>query len=146
MSLCAFSSCQEKRTAAFQYAPVPVEGWETGDTLHFPIDTIREGGDYLLTVGVRTSASKPYPFRSIWLLICQHRHNPESFSRDTLECQLANERGDALGNGTSLYTSTQPWRTLQLPEGSSADITITHIMRRDILQGVTDVGIKLEKQ
>ncbi len=147
LSLCAvLASCREGRTAAFEYRPVPVEGWEAGDTLHFRVDTIRQGGSYRLSIGVRTSAAKPYPFRSIWLLICQHRHNPEAFTRDTLECRLANERGDALGNGTSLYTSTAAWQTVQLPEGSSADITVNHIMRRDMLQGVTDVGIKLERE
>ncbi len=147
LTLCAvLASCREGRTAAFQYLPVPAGGWEVGDTLHFSVDTIRQGGDYRLTIGVRTSAARPYPFRSIWLLICQHRHNPEAFLRDTLECKLANERGDALGNGTSLYTSTVKWQTIHLPEGSSADITVNHIMRRDLLQGVTDVGIKLERE
>lgn len=141
----ALTGC-ERRPAAFAFRSSPVDGWEQGDTLRFHIDSLRKAGDYQLTLGLRTSASTPCPFQCIWLVMRQQWHNPDTLINDTIECRLTDTKGDVLGDGVSLYTITCPVRQLQLHQGTSADISIHHIMRREMLTGVSDVGIRLDRE
>lgn len=64
---------------------------------------------------------------------------------DTFVCHLTDEEGDITGTGISIYQYLLPFKSLQLPQGAEADITINHIMRRRIIPGITDVGILLER-
>lgn len=142
---CAFLCACNDRPSAFDYRSTPVEGWELGDTLKYHVDTITTSGNYLFSLGIRTSASTPYPFQSLWLVVKQHWHNPEQEVTDTIQCQLTNDRGDAQGHGVSLYQYDQNIKTLPLPQGASADIRVYHIMRSEMIVGIADVGIKLQK-
>lgn len=64
---------------------------------------------------------------------------------DTFVCHFTNEEGDITGSGISIYQYSLPFKSLQLPQGAQADITINHLMRRRIIPGITDVGILLER-
>lgn len=138
------ASCM-RRPVAFEFQSTPIEGWETGDTLHYCIDSLHHGGNYRLQIGLRTSAATPYPFQSIWLVVRQHWHNPDTLVIDTMEFKLTNSKGDVAGSGISLYSYTQELGHLQLEEGSSAEVKIMHIMRREMIRGIVDVGIRLDK-
>lgn len=100
----------------------------------------------MLTLGIRTSASTPYPFQTLWLVVQQKWYNPDTLRIDTVECRLTDEKGDIAGHGVSLYQFTQPFLTQYLQAGSSADFSIIHIMRREMLPGISSVGIKLQRQ
>lgn len=129
----------------YDYRPTPMEGWEQGDTLHYHIDTLRHSARLAMSLGVRSSASTPYPFQTLWLVVRQHWHNPETMRCDTVECRLTSADGDVQGTGVSIYQVEQPFLTFDAPEGASADISICHIMRREMLQGITDIGVRLER-
>lgn len=144
LTLLATAACQ-RRTVALAYSPTSVEGWEPGDTLTYHIDTLSRAGRYSLSLGIRTSASTPYPFQTLWLVIRQHWHAPEHITSDTLEVRLTDDMGDVNGSGVSLYEYHVPFRTYDLPAGASADITIHHVMQREMLPGVAGVGIRLER-
>jgi len=64
---------------------------------------------------------------------------------DTLYCSLTDREGDVSGKGVSVYQYTFPVDTFQLHRGARGTITIHHIMRRNLLPGVSDVGIRLER-
>ncbi len=143
-SVCLLCACG-RGDAAFEYLPTPVEGWEQSDTLRFHTDTVRRGGVYELTLGVRTSQSTPYPFQTLWLVVRQQWHSPDSLRTDTVECRLATANGDDTGHGVSISQHIFPIAEFQVPEGASADITVTHFMRRELLPGITDVGVRLRR-
>lgn len=134
----------ERRPAAFAYRSAPTDGWEQGDTLQFHVDSLARTGRYQLTLGLRTSVAKPCPFQSVWIVMRQHWHHPDTVMTDTVECRLTNAKGDVTGDGVTLYTTTCPVKQLWLDQGASADISVAHIMRREILTGVADVGIRLD--
>lgn len=133
-----------RHPAAFEYQSTSDDGWEPGDTLRFHIDSLHHRGNYNLSLGLRTSASTPYPFQSIWLVVRQQWHNPDTLMTDTVECRMTNSKGDVTGKGVSVYAFTKNLKQLSLPQGTSADITINHIMRREVLPGVINVGIRLD--
>ena len=139
---CLLTSC-EPRPVAHDYCSTPIEGWEPGDTLKFSIDTLRESGTYILTLGLRASASTPCPYRSVWLAVRQHWHNPEQQRIDTIELKLTDSKGDVIGHGVSLYQYTLSLDSLQLKAGSSAKFSINHVMRSEMLPGIAAVGVKL---
>ena len=128
----------------FAYSSTSVEGWEPGDTLKFHVDSVEQGGDYRLSLWLRTSVSEPYPFTSLWLVMRTQLHRPDTLLCDTTECRLINEQGESVGHGISLFQYSFPLKSLHLPTGSSADIRIFHIMRREVLPGITDVGVRFD--
>lgn len=131
---------------AYEYRATPVDGWEPGDTLRFQVDTIRHGGTYNLSIGLRTSVSEPYPYQTLWLGVRQHWHNPERVSLDTVECRLNDPDGDVTGDGVSLYQYEQVCKSVQLTDGDYGEISVFHIMSCEILPGIREVGIKVERQ
>ncbi len=145
LAVCSFAAC-EHTPVCYSYCSTPVEGWEKGDTLHYHVDTIRHTGTYAMTIGIRSSASTPYPYQTLWLVVRQQWHNPETQRCDTVECTLANADGDLTGTGVSVYQYEMPFTQMTLSQGASADIRITHLMRTEMLPGITDVGIKLVRQ
>ena len=142
--LCCIYACNNK-PAAFSYCSTPIEGWELGDTLKYHVDSIPTTDNYQLSLGIRTSSATSYPFISLWLVVKQHWHNPEQIITDTIKCQLTNERGDKQGNGVSLFQYDQRIKDMPLKQGSWAEISIYHIMRSEIIPGISDIGIKLQK-
>lgn len=125
--------------ASYAYRSTPLNGWEPKDTLAFPIDTIARPGRYILSVGVRTTAL--FPFQSLWLVVKQQWQEPAIGRLDTVVCRFTNAAGDPVNHGLSLNQYEFPFDTLYLERGTHGRISVRHIMRRDILQGVSDVGI-----
>ena len=92
---------------------------------------------------LRSSNTVPYPFRELWLTVKQDWTSGQTII-DTLQCTLATPAGDASAKGVALnqYEFALPVR--QLANGDRARICTHHIMRQDLLPGITDVGIRLE--
>lgn len=125
--------------AHYAYRSTPVNGWEPKDTLSFPIDTIGHTGRYAVSVGVRTTAL--FPFQSLWLVVKQQWQRPSAGKLDTVVCRFTNAAGDPADHGLSINQHEIPFDTLHLQRGTCGRITVRHIMRRDILPGVSDIGI-----
>ena len=65
---------------------------------------------------------------------------------DTLECNLIDNSGHAKGKGINHYQYLLPLTTLKLEKGDSLHVTIHHCMKREILPGISDVGLQLSRQ
>lgn len=129
--------------AYHNYRSVSVEGWESKDTLAFSIDSLPTEGTYVLSLGVRTAVN--YPFQSLWVVVKQSWSTPLRQRIDTVACTTHDNHGNALGTGVARNQQLFAVDTLQLPIGARGTIGIRHIMRRDLLPGVSDVGIELQK-
>lgn len=137
------TSCNTRRVYD-RYANTPVAGWEKNDTLAFDIPPVKEAGPYTARLGLRTSES--YPFTSLTLIVEQHIYPSGTVKADTVRCQITDRRGNASGNGISFYQYRFDVGETMLQEGDSLHVTIRHDMKREILPGISDVGISLEKQ
>lgn len=157
------------RPVAYAYVPTPVDGWETGDTLHFTVDSLPRTAPYNVAVGLRTSAAQPFPYRSLWLVVRERWTVPALYDQmadsallmrlhavraadstawhfehtDTVQLRLTDAEGDVVGEGISRFQYVFTLHTHVLPRGARADVSIFHLMRRDMLPGITDVGIML---
>jgi gliding motility-associated lipoprotein GldH len=122
--------------------PVNPSGWAPSDAVHFEFetnDTVRLNNFY---IDVRNR--EDYEFSNIFFFVEMEFPNGKK-SIDTVECMLANEHGEWLGEPTaSLYDHEFLYqRAKQFPLGGRYKIDIRHGMRTEALKGITDVGFKL---
>ena len=136
-----------------EYEQIPVEGWDKTDTLTFSVPAVAADGVYNLALGLRTTGD--YPFMSLTLLFeaniiaKKSEHSsvvkaPQRLSR-TLSCPLVSSRGRSQGQGVSLYQYNFHVATISLREGDSLQVNIRHNMKREMLPGLSDLGLSITR-
>lgn len=139
VALATLSACDSKVYDTYHHTPLA--GWEKNDTLYYDVPRITRAGIYELTLGVRTNNA--FPFMAITLIVDQTILPSRQTVSDTLDCQLVKSGGTYKEGGINYYEYTTHVRTLSLAPQDSLHITVRHDMKRDILPGVSDVGIAL---
>lgn len=139
------SSCHDK-TVFYEFAHTPVAGWEKNDTLSFGIPPLAADGTYEEQLGLRIMGA--YPFMKLTLIVNQtvipHEKNAERTVKvDTVECDLINRKGETKGQGISYYQYAFPINIYRFNAMDSIHITIRHDMKREILPGISDIGVKV---
>lgn len=135
-------SCDD-RIVFSHYESAPVRGWERNDTLSFNIERMQETSLYAEEVGLRITAD--YPFKGLSLVVEQTVRPSNTTITDTLHCDLIDDVGHANGKGINHYQYLFPLATLKLNKGESVHVAIHHCMKREILPGITDVGLTLSR-
>lgn len=138
--LLAVSGCRDE-VFFHRYASVPLSGWDKRDTIDFDIPPFAATQPYSLTLELRTSPA--FPYRSIWLVAEQRFENPALVRRDTVYCPVTTPQGSGTGKGVNLYTYEYPVLTEQRRQGQYGRIRVYHIMRREEMPGISDVGLRL---
>ena len=136
------SACNT-RTVYNSYAHTPIGGWEKNDALSFGIPPVKQGGEYREDIGLRINNA--FPFMSLCIIVEQTVFPSEITYSDTLNCHLINENGEARGHGISHYQYSFHLTNLNLQQGDSIHVTVKHNMKREILPGIADLGVKLSK-
>ncbi|MGM9701919.1 MAG: gliding motility lipoprotein GldH [Prevotella sp.] len=126
-----------------KYRHTQVQGWEKNDTLFYDVPPIVKAGDYDVTLGLRVNNA--YPFTGLTLIVEQKVIPGGKVYIDTLDCRLTNKHGIHKQHGISYFQYTQPVRREWLEAADSLHVTVRHDMKRDILPGVSDVGIALTR-
>lgn len=143
MTATIVASCTTN-TVYDSYSHTPLSGWEKNDTLTFNIRPFAESGNYNETVGIRMTTA--FPFTSISLIVEQNIMPNGKVITDTIKCPITDARGNFLGNGISSYQYEFPLRDINLHKGDSIHVSIRHNMKREILPGVSDIGLKIDKK
>ena len=125
------------------YEHVPNGGWETNDTLSFEIGPLLEAGTYQEKLELRIDEF--YPFLGLSLKVEQTIFPRGERYFQTLSCDLIEKNGAYKGNGISFYQYGFDLNDLHLEKGDSIHIIVRHNMKREIMPGVTDIGILLKK-
>lgn len=133
-----------RKTVYSHYEHVPQEGWEKIDTLFYEVPPVKEAGTYQEEIGIRTDIS--FPFQSIALNVAQDVFPQGTHSQTTKNCVLYDESGKEQGKGISRFQYVVYLKDIQLNQGDSLRIYVTHNMRREIMSGVSDIGIILRKK
>jgi len=137
-----FTSC-DTNTPYYHYAHTPIDGWEKNDTLRYDVQPLKKGGEHQITVALRLNGA--YPFRKLYLIMEQDIYPRLQYKTDTICFDVTSKEGRFTGNGISYYQYTVPVCREHFIENDSIHITIRHAMKRDILPGISDIGIKLER-
>jgi len=126
------------------YSHTPMEGWEKTDTLQFSVPRLANGGLYRMEIGLRTNAT--FPFTGITVVVDKTIEPGHRLQSDTISCRIADKNGNILGRGVSCYQYDFILNDTHLRRGDSLNIRVRHIMRREVVPGVTDVGVRITKR
>ena len=126
------------------YDHTPIDGWENDDTLSFSVPRMKASGTYIPSVGLRTTSE--FPFTAISLVVEQTVEPGHRIYTDTINCRLSDDRGNQLGRGINYFQYECPLPQRFLRQGDSLHVTVRHIMKREILPGISDIGLKLTKR
>lgn len=108
----------------------------------FQIDDTTKSTDIFFTL--RTGSQ--YPYRNIFLFVTTKAPGGMSIT-DTLEYDIADEKGNWLGKGFGDINEIRlPFRqSVYFPRKGTYQIMIRHGMRTGNLKGVYDIGLSVEK-
>ena len=141
-------SCNRK-TVYDHYEHTPLTGWEKNDTLIYRMPVFDEEGEYSEILGMRISDN--YPFTSVSIIVDNTiipKGNPLNFTTqsDTITCSLFDSDGSIKGDGVSIFPYRNHIKNLSVEKGDSLEIRVRHNMKREILHGIRDIGIQLNKK
>lgn len=139
------SSCLSPDKQYHSYRSMPSCQWAWGDTLLFIPSLSDSLSHYRYSVEVRHDNS--YPFRQLSVAFSvTHQDDSVVCFADTLSCQLSNAQGVWQGEGWgNLFVSSHPGRTFTIPRSGKYLLRLSHLMQRDTLPGLFNVGIKLDR-
>lgn len=120
-----------------------VSGWDRGEVLSYEVPRMKAAAKYTTKLGLRVNDS--YPFQSLTLIVEQTVYPKKTIRRDTINCQIYDTRGTIKGKGINYFQYHYQISEMNLEKGDSLHVTVRHNMRREILPGITDVGIEVER-
>lgn len=133
------------RDIYFDFVPVSPEGWGKDTLCTFTVEVEDTLSLYDMYIHVRSTPA--YPYQNLWLFLSET--TPEgTVTADTVEFYLTDRHGRPLGSGMGerkempvLYR-----QGIRFDRRGTYQYTIGHGMRTDLLRGLSDVGIKIEKE
>ena len=138
-----FIACTEN-TFFHSYKSLPAEGWERRDTICFDVPQQAEDIDGTLTIGLRTKAN--IGIQDVAIAVEQRLQAPAAYRCDTVRYPLTDAEGTALTGGINIHQYETQHLPLHLQKGQQGTIRIHHLMRRELIPGITDIGIRVEAQ
>lgn len=137
-----FSSCFDFSEYS-KSIEIDADGWNSNDCATFEWNILSLEQRYDCIVDFRHESS--YPYSNLYLFLDLEYPNGKH-RIDTLECTLADKRGNWYGSGLGdiVDHQIQHHKSIQFPLHGHYKLEITHGMRHDPLVGVTDLGYRLE--
>lgn len=134
----------DRKTVFDKYVHTPLNGWEKNDTIAFSIDSIRQRGEYMEEIGVRTNGQ--YPFTSLTIAVHQTVQPSGAVHDTTINCTFMDNENSSASNGIGYSQFSFPLKKVRMEAGDTLHVTIRHNMKREILPGVSDIGFKLTRE
>lgn len=125
-------------------AEMPDSAWNlfNNPDFSFPVNDTTKNTNIFFTI--RTGSR--YPYRNIFLFVTTKAPDGKSIT-DTLEYEIADEKGNWLGKGFGdIHELKLPFRqNVFFPMKGTYHLIIRHGMRTEDLKGVYDIGLTVEK-
>ncbi|MFP4488769.1 MAG: gliding motility lipoprotein GldH [Bacteroidales bacterium] len=123
---------------------IPEYSWDKDHELQLKADIQDTISTFDINLVIRTNNN--YPYRNIFLFIKTLSPAGQSIT-DTVEYYLADEKGNWYGSGLGdVNDLSVPFKTsVTFPGSGSYTFNIRHGMREEKLEGVTDIGIRINK-
>lgn len=139
----AFMSCS-KNVVFSEYTKIPEEGWKIENKLSYSVDITDNKAYHNVFLNVRHADS--YPFSNLFVFLTTTYPDGKT-SVDTLECILANKKGEWQGDGAGdLWDNKIPLKqNLMFPQTGKYIFTFEQGMRQNPLPLILDFGVTIEK-
>ncbi len=138
------ASCQQG-VIFQQQQSIPSREWHYQDKITFEVHIADTLSLHQMYLDLRNTTD--YPYRNLFLFL-DIEFPDNRILRDTIECVLADRRGSWTGTGFgNLRSNRFLFRDdVWFPVEGVYRFTIAHGMRHETLQGISDVGIRIEKK
>ncbi|MGL5913132.1 MAG: gliding motility lipoprotein GldH [Bacteroidales bacterium] len=138
------SSCSSNVIHDF-YVPIPNKTWHKDSIVSFYIsieDTITSTN----TIYINLRNTSAYPYCNIFLFVTTYLPSGVSV-RDTVEYMLADQYGKWYGKGFSYLLDNRLvyQQNVQFPHSGIYRFDIQQGMRNELLQHISDIGLRIEK-
>ena len=124
---------------------LPHNTWPQDEALSFTIPVEDTLSAYSFYINVRNSTS--YNYNNIYFFLTTE-YPDGGYSQDTIECLLAAKDGSWMGKGTGSYRDNRIHirDNIIFPRKGKYTLRLRQAMREDDLEGISEAGIRLEKQ
>ncbi|WP_347839128.1 gliding motility lipoprotein GldH [uncultured Draconibacterium sp.] len=137
------ASCDNRRVFD-QYKSIPKSSWQKDSLVVFnvPVDDTLQ--NHNLFINVRNELN--YRYSNLWLFVTIEQPGGTAL-KDTFELVLADPTGKWLGQGFGGLKTRQAVyrRNVFFPHSGTYFIRLQHGMRDEELEGIADVGFRVEK-
>jgi len=146
----ALSSCNELLVYS-DYKPIKEGKWEMNQGVDFQFSELDSTETYNMFINIRNDDT--FDFSNLFL-ITELEYPSGNTVKDTLEYRMAEPTGEWLGKGMGSVKENKLWykENIDFPNSGVYKVNISHAMRKNgdveglhILEGVTDVGLEIEK-
>ena len=137
------TACNEDMVYS-KYADISIVGWERSDSILFNIPPLKKSGSYNLVLGTRITNA--FPFKSIDVIVEQTVYPKKITYCDTITCHYFDDNGRMLGDGISYHQYLSDVASHTYQQNDSIHIYVRHNMKREILTGITSVGMELNQK
>lgn len=144
LAFICLSSCSSDAIIDEAYT-IPGGVWKQEDRVRFEVPVQDTAVTYRFFLNIRNSVD--YGYSNVYFFIMT-RFPDGRLGRDTVECILADREGKWLGKGISNLRDNQVLlrRGLRFPARGTYIFEIEQAMREKELEGIEDIGIRLEKE
>jgi len=128
-----------------EHQPIPSEGWHYKNLVVFEALVNDTTNLHNLYIDVRNTTD--YGFSNFFVFL-DIEFPDGNLLRDTIECALADRTGKWTGKGFGKIRSNRfLFRTdVWFPIEGTYVFTIEQAMRREVLEGISDIGLRIEKK
>ena len=118
--------------------------WNKDSVLTFYFDSHDTAAVYDIILDLRTTDD--YPYQNFWIFANSFSPDDKEF-KDTLECVLADNNGRWIGDGIGSVhcLPVEFGSNVKFPRNGRYKFQVIQGMREDVLRGVSDVGLRIQK-
>jgi gliding motility-associated lipoprotein GldH len=144
MVLSGFLTGCHKNRVYESYSPLDQQGWHKDSVLTWAFTMNDSAKNYTLSFNLRNTVD--YPYSNIWLFVAIDPPGGNTLS-DTVEFILADPSGQWLGSGYGKFRDNKLLyrQNVYFPDTGTYVFSVQQGMREEILKGIHDFGISIEK-
>lgn len=118
--------------------------WSKLEIVSFDVPVSDTVSKYNLFLNIRNNTD--YAYSNLYLFM-NTIYPDKKTSRDTIECILADNNGKWYGKGMGKYRylNLQLGKDISFPQKGNYTFQLEQAMRKDTLENITDIGIRIEK-
>ena len=135
-----------KKGSFNEYKTIPKAVWNRDSLVVFQVPVTDTVQRHNLFLGVRNDIN--YKYSNLWLFVEIIQPGDTTAVKDTFEFTLADPTGKWLGSGFGgVKTNEVLFRSnVYFPVAGQYNVKVQHGMRGKLLEGITDIGFRVEKK
>lgn len=140
-----FMSCDENRVFD-DYKSMEDYKWNINAPVRFEVN-VQDSSEYC-NIFLKVRNNQDYENKNLWMFVKLISPNGEIEIDSKLDCTLADDEGRWLGKGLGdIYDSSHKLKeNFRFKHSGIYTFEIIHGMRKSILSGVRDIGLRVEKR